>query len=103
LNEDAASAFVRRHAGSSVTKLAGEWDAIQRRPDRTIDIELYRQRIAASRRQAARDWAALTSAGVGVLAMIAIYLAMFFASAHLRVPTDMQPAAPIPNAAAAKV
>ena len=48
-------------------------------PDRTIDIDLYRQRIATCRREG-HGSAALTSAWVGVLAMLAIYLALFFAA-----------------------
>jgi hypothetical protein len=101
LNEDVASAVVRRHSGPSLLSLAGEWDAIRRRPDRTINVDLYRRRIVA-RRRVAREKAALTSACVGALTMAAIYLALFFASAHFRALNDIEPAAPafaIPNAA----
>ena len=79
LNENAASAMVQRHARVRLASLAGECDAIRRCPDRTIDVDLYRRRIAASRREAGGS-VALTSAWAGVLAMIAIYLALFFAA-----------------------
>ena len=100
LHENAAAAAVRGH-GQFVSR-AGERDAIRRRPDRTIDMDLYRRRIAAGRRQV-RERAALTSAGVGVLAMTAIYVALF-AVAHTRATNHAQPAAainatPIPGAA----
>jgi hypothetical protein len=101
LNENAAAATVRRHAGFPFASLAGEWDAIHRRPDRTIDMDLYRRNIAVRRRQAARERVALTSAWVGLLAMTAIYLALFFAAAHTRGTNDTHVGAPtmaIPNA-----
>ena len=79
LNENAASAVVQRHAQVSFASIAGERDAIRRRSDRTVDVDLYRQRIATCRREA-HGSAALTSAWAGVLAMIAIYLALFFAA-----------------------
>jgi hypothetical protein len=94
LHDDAAAAAVRRHAQLPLAGLAGESDAIHRRPDRTIDMDLYRRHIAA-RRRVARERAALTSAGVGVLAMTAIYLALFFAAAHTRATNHAQPTAPL--------
>ena len=100
LNENAAAATVRRHAGFPFASLAGEWDAIRRRSDRTIDVDLYRRRIAASRCEA-RGSAALTSAWAGVLAMIAIYLALFFAAEQTRTSNRSHAAVPMvamPNA-----
>ena len=94
LDQDAATAAVRRHTPLPFANLAGERDEILRRSDRTIDIDLYRQRIAARRRLDARESAALTSACVGVLAMTAIYLTLFFAAAHTRASNDIQPMAP---------
>ena len=100
LNANAAAATVQRHAGFPLASLAGETDPI-RRPDRTIDMDLYRRRIAAGRRQT-RESAALTSACVGVLVMSAIYLTLFFAAARARTnhsqPTAPISALPIPNA-----
>jgi len=93
LHGDAAAAAVRRHGQFQPASLAGERDAIRRRPDRTIDMDFYRRHIAA-RRRVAPERAALTSAGVGVLAMTAVYLALFFAAAHTRASNDIQPAAP---------
>jgi hypothetical protein len=93
LHEDAAAAAVRRHGQFPPVSLAGERDAIRRRPDRTIDMDFYRRHIAA-RRRVARERAALTSAGVGVLAMTAIYVTLF-AVAHTRATNHAQPAAPI--------
>jgi hypothetical protein len=69
-------------------------------PDRTIDMDLYRRRIAASRCEA-RGSAALTSAWAGVLAMIAIYLALFFAAEQTRTSNRSHAAVPMvamPNA-----
>jgi hypothetical protein len=105
LNEDAASAVVRRHAPFSLASLVGEWDTIRRRPDRTIELDLYRRHVAA--RRVAREKVALTSACVGVLAMTAIYLALFFAADSLRPSNHTRPmppinATPIPSAADAK-
>src|SRR5712671_5536563 len=100
LNENAAAATVRRHAEFPFASLAGEWDTIRRRPDGTIDMDLYRRHIA-TRRRVARERAALTSACVRVLAMTAIYLALFFAAAHTRGTSDTHVGAPtvaIPNA-----
>ena len=93
LHDDAAAGAVRRHGQFPLASLAGESDAIHRRPDRTIDVDLYRRHIAA-RRRVARERAALTSAGVGVLAMTAIYLALF-AVAHTRATNHAPLAAPI--------
>jgi hypothetical protein len=103
LNANAAAATARRHAGFPFARLAGEWDTIRRRPDGSIDMELYRRYIAAGRR-VARERAALTSACVVVLAMTAIYLALFFAAAQTRASNHTHPATPIsapqiPNAA----
>ena len=93
--QNAAAAVVRRHARIAVVaSLADESDPILAVPIGTIDFDLYRRRIAAGRRRA-RESAALTSACVGVLAMSAIYLALFFAAAHMRASNHIQPAAPI--------
>jgi hypothetical protein len=100
LNENAASAVVQRHARVSLASFAGECDAIRRRSDRTIDVDLYRRRIAASRREV-RGSAALTSAWAGVLAMIGIYLALFFAAEQTRTSNRSHAAVPMvamPNA-----
>jgi hypothetical protein len=94
LDQDAATAVVRRHPPLPFASLAGEWDEVVRRADHTIDIDAYRRRIAARRRNA-REQGALTSAFVGVLAMSAIYLALFFAAAHTRASNDIPPAAPV--------
>lgn len=95
LDQDAATAVVRRHAPLPFASLAGEWDEIVRQADHTIDIDLYRRRIAARRRQDARESAALTSACVGMLAMTAIYLTLFFVAAHTRASNDIQPPASV--------
>ena len=66
-------------------------------------MNLYRRYIAAGRR-VARERAALISACAGVLAMTAIYLALFLAAAQTRASNHTHPATPIsappiPNAA----
>jgi hypothetical protein len=94
LNENAASAAVRRHSRLPFATRVSEWDALHRCPDRTIDMDLYRRHIAA-RRRVAREQAALTSACVGVVAMIALYVALFFAADHARTTNQTQPATPI--------
>ena len=101
LDQDAAAAVVRSHPPLPVASLAGEWDEIVRRADHTIDMDVYRRRVAARRRRDAREQAALTSACVGVLAMTAIYLTLFFVAAHTRASNDIHSSAPvlaIPNA-----
>ena len=100
LNENAAAATVRRHAGFPFASLAGERDTIHRRPDGSIDMDLYRRYIAAGRR-VVRERAALISACVGVLAMTAIYLALFFAAEQTRTSNRSHAAVPMvamPNA-----
>ena len=81
LNEDAASAVVRRHARLSVDEPHRRMgrDPPPSRPHRSMSISI----AGASPRPAAwrRATAALTSACVGVLAMTAIYLVLFFAAA----------------------
>ena len=94
LNENAASAMVQRHAQVSLASIAGERDAIRRRSDRTVDVDLYRQRIATCRREG-HGSAALTSAWAGVLAMIAIYLALFFAAEQTRTSNRSHAAVPM--------
>lgn len=94
LNDNAASAAVRRHTRFPFASLVSEWDAIHRCPDRTVDMDLYRRHIAA-RRRVARESGALTSACVGVVAMIAIYIALFFAAAHSRASNDTHAAVPM--------
>ena len=101
LDQDAATAVVRRHPPLPFASLAGEWGEIVRRADRTIDVDVYRRRIAARRRRDAREQAALTSACVGVLAMTAVYLTLFFVAAHTRASNDTPAPVPmvaIPNA-----
>jgi hypothetical protein len=95
LDQDAATAVVRRHPPLPFASLAGGWDEIVRRADRTIDVDLYRRRIAARSRRAARESAALTSACVGALAMAAIYLTLFFAAAYTRGSNDLHPPMPV--------
>jgi len=101
LDQDAATAVVRRHPPLPFASLAGEWNEIVRHADHTIDIDVYRRRIAARRRRDAREQAALTSACVGVLAMTAVYVTLFFVAAHTRASNDIHSAVPmvaIPNA-----
>jgi hypothetical protein len=101
LDQDAATAVVRRHPPLPFTSIAGELNEIVRRADHTVDIDVYRRRIAARRRRDAREQAALTSACVGMLAMTAVYLTLFFVAAHTRATNDTHAAAPavaIPNA-----
>jgi hypothetical protein len=92
---------VRQHPPLPFASLAGEWNEIVRRADHTVDIDVYRRRIAARRRRDAREQAALTSACVGVLAMTAVYVTLFFVAAHTRASNDIRVTAPamaIPNA-----
>jgi hypothetical protein len=94
LDQDTATAVVRRHPPLPFASLAGEWDEVVRRADSTIDVDLYRRRIAARRRDA-RERAALTSACVGVLAMTAVYLTLFFVAAHMRASNDIHAQVPV--------
>ena len=101
LDQDVATAVVRRYPPLPFASLAGEWNEIVRRADHTIDVDVYRRCIAVRRRRDAREQAALTSACVGVLAMTAVYLTLFFVAAHTRATNDTHAAAPmvvIPNA-----
>jgi len=95
LDQDAATAVVRQHPPLPFASLAGEWNEIVRRADHTIDIDVYRRRIAARRRRDAREQAALTSACVGVLAMTALYVTLFFVAAHKRASNDIPPEVPM--------
>ena len=96
LDQDAATAVVRRHARpSSLANVADDWDTIRRRADRSIDFDFYRWRATAPRARAAPPDAAMwISAGAVVLAIAAIYLLLFLAAAHMRASNDIQPAAP---------
>ena len=96
LDQDAATAVVRRHARpSSLANVADDWDTIRRRADRSIDFDFYRWRATAPRAPAAPPDAAMwISAGAVVLAIAAIYLLLFLAAAHMRASNDIQPAAP---------
>ena len=96
LDQDAATAVVRRHARpSSLANVADDWDTIRRRADRSIDFDFYRWRATAPRARAAPPDAAMwISAGAGMLTMAAIYLALFLAAAHVRASNDIQPGAP---------
>ena len=95
LDQDAATAVVRRHARpSSLANVADDWDTIRRRADRSIDFDFYRRRATAPRARAPRDAAMWISAGAGMLTMAAIYLLLFLAAAHMRASNDIQPAAP---------
>jgi len=96
LDQDAATAVVRRHARpSSLANVADDWDTIRRRADRSIDFDFYRWRATAPRARAAPPDAAMwISAGAGMLTMAAIYLLLFLAAAHMRASNDIQPAAP---------
>ena len=61
---------------------------ISRRPDLSIDFDLYLTRATALRRQAMRDGATLKSACVGIVAMVGVLaLATFFAAAATRAPS----------------
>ena len=105
---DAAAFVVRRqgrplHLQSPLANLTDEWGTVCRRADRSIDFDFYRRRATAHRVRVRRD-AALTSACAGVLAMTAIYLALFFAAEQTRTTNPSHPAAsisapPIRNAA----
>jgi hypothetical protein len=94
LDQDAATAVVRRHARPSLAKVTDDWDTILRRADGSIDFDFYRRRATAPRARAPGDAAVWLSAGAGVLTIAAIYLALFLAAAHMRAANDIQPMAP---------
>ena len=101
LDQDAAAAVVRRHTHPSLAKVTDDWEPILRRTDGSIDFDVYRRRVTAPRARAPSDAAVWLSAGGGVLAIAAIYLALFLAAAHTRAENDIQPTGPIvaiPNA-----
>jgi hypothetical protein len=55
LDQDAATAVVRRHARpSSLANVADDWDTIRHRADRSIDFDFYRRRATAPRARAPR-------------------------------------------------
>ncbi len=95
LDQDAATAVVRSHPPLPFVSLAGEWNEIVRRADHTVDVDVYRRRIAARQRRDAREQAALTSACVGVLAMTAVYVTLFFVAAQKRASNDIHPPAAV--------
>jgi hypothetical protein len=101
MDQDAATAVVRRRGWPPLANLPDEWESIRHRADPTIDFDFYRRRATAPRARAARDAALWPSACAGVLTMAAIYLALFLVAAHMRASNDVQPAGPIvaiPNA-----
>lgn len=95
LDQDTATAVVRRHARPSLAKVTDDWDTILRRPDGSIDFDFYRRRATTPRARAPSDDAVWFSAGAGVLTIAAIYLALFLAAAHMRAANDIQPEGPI--------
>ena len=68
------------------------YEAIRRHSDGSLDLDHYRMRAAALRRQAMQDVAAtLTSAGGGIRGMIrALARALFAATAPRFVPDDVK-------------